>query len=79
MADKYFVDTDILICARDTSAGIKYGRARPLVQDLWTSGQGVLSTPQELALGLRAIASICFEERIENAAFFALAKFADQA
>jgi predicted nucleic acid-binding protein len=55
MADKYFVDTDILICARDTSAGIKYGRARPLVQDLWTSGQGVLSTQvlQELCVNLR--------------------------
>ena len=55
MADKYFVDTNILIYAHDTSTGIKHERARLLVEDLWTSGQGVLSTQvlQELCVNLR--------------------------
>jgi predicted nucleic acid-binding protein len=65
MADKYFVDTNILIYAHDIgahdigahdrSAGIKHERARQLVEGLWTSGQGVLSTQvlQELCVNLR--------------------------
>jgi predicted nucleic acid-binding protein len=55
MADKYFVDTNILIYAHDRSAGIKHERARQLVESLWTSGQGVLSTQvlQELCVNLR--------------------------
>ena len=55
MADKYFVDTNILIYAHDRSTGIKHERARLLVERLWTSGQGVLSTQvlQELCVNLR--------------------------
>ena len=55
MPDKYFVDTNILIYAHDRSAGLKYERARDLVERLWTSGQGVLSTQvlQELCINLR--------------------------
>src|SRR5258706_3009354 len=55
MADKYFVDTSILIYAHDRSAGVKHERARDLVEKLWTSGQGVLSTQvlQELCVNLR--------------------------
>jgi predicted nucleic acid-binding protein len=55
MADKYFVDTNILIYAHDRSAGIKHERARQLIESLWTSGQGVLSTQvlQELCVNLR--------------------------
>jgi predicted nucleic acid-binding protein len=55
MADKYFVDTNILIYAHDRSSGIKHERARQLVEGLWTSGQGVLSTQvlQELCVNLR--------------------------
>ena len=55
MADKYFVDTNILIYAHDRSTGIKHDRARQLVEGLWTSGQGVLSTQvlQELGVNLR--------------------------
>jgi len=55
MADKYFVDTNILIYAHDTSTGMKHQRARRLVEGLWTSGQGVLSTQvlQELCVNLR--------------------------
>ena len=54
MADKYFVDTNILIYAHDTSTGMKHQRARRLVEGLWTSGQGVLSTQvlQELCVSL---------------------------
>jgi len=55
MADKYFVDTNILIYAHDRSAGVKHERARDLVEKLWTSAQGVLSTQvlQELCVNLR--------------------------
>lgn len=55
MPDKYFVDTNILLYAHDRSAGLKHERARQLVERLWTSGQGVLSTQvlQELCINLR--------------------------
>jgi predicted nucleic acid-binding protein len=55
MPDKYFVDTNILIYAHDRSTGLKHERARDLVERLWTSGQGVLSTQvlQELCINLR--------------------------
>jgi predicted nucleic acid-binding protein len=55
MPDKFFVDTNILIYAHDRSAGLKHTRARQLVERLWTSGQGVLSTQvlQELCINLR--------------------------
>jgi len=55
MADKYFVDTNILIYAHDRTTGIKHERARGLIESLWTSGQGVLSTQvlQELCVNLR--------------------------
>lgn len=55
MMEKYFVDTNILIYAHDTSQGQKHDRARKLVDHLWTSGGGVLSTQvlQELCINLR--------------------------
>src|SRR5713101_5246890 len=55
MAQKYFVDTNILIYAHDRSTGAKHERARQLIERLWTSGQGVLSTQvlQELCINLR--------------------------
>ena len=55
MAKKYFVDTNILLYAHDRSAGPKHHRARQLLEQLWQSGQGVLSTQvlQELCLNLR--------------------------
>ena len=55
MSDKYFVDTNILVYAHDRSAGIKHDRARTLIEQLWQSGNGVLSTLvlQELCLNLR--------------------------
>ncbi len=55
MAEKYFVDTNVLIYAHDRSAGLKHERASRLVERLWISGQGVLSTQvlQELCINLR--------------------------
>jgi predicted nucleic acid-binding protein len=55
MPDKYFVDTNILLYAHDRSAGVKHERSRGLVERLWTSGEGVLSTQvlQELCINLR--------------------------
>jgi predicted nucleic acid-binding protein len=55
MADKYFVDTDILLYAHDPSSGAKRDRARQLIAHLWTTGEGVLSTQilQELCVNLR--------------------------
>ncbi|MFZ0956012.1 MAG: PIN domain-containing protein [Candidatus Sulfotelmatobacter sp.] len=55
MADKFFVDTNILIYAHDRSAGSKHQRARHAIERLWTTGQGVLSTQilQELCINLR--------------------------
>lgn len=55
MTAKYFVDTNILLYAHDRSAGAKHDRARLLIEGLWTSGQGVLSTQvlQELCVNLR--------------------------
>jgi predicted nucleic acid-binding protein len=55
MPDKYFVDTNILMYAHDRSAGLKHDRARQVIERMWISGQGVLSTQvlQELCINLR--------------------------
>jgi len=55
MSGKCFVDTNILVYAHDRSAGVKHQRAQMLVQQLWDSGQGALSTQvlQELCINLR--------------------------
>lgn len=55
MSDKYFVDTNILVYAHDLTAGVKHQRARALIEKLWNSGLGVLSTQviQELCVSLR--------------------------
>lgn len=55
MTEKYFVDTNILLYAHDRSAGVRHDRARQVVERLWVSGQGVLSTQvlQELCINLR--------------------------
>jgi len=55
MTEKYFVDTNILVYAHDRAAGLKQERARQLLESLWDSGQGVLSTQvlQELCINLR--------------------------
>ena len=55
MANKYFVDTNILLYAHDLAAGQKHDRARQLIERLWISGEGVLSTQvlQELCVNLQ--------------------------
>jgi predicted nucleic acid-binding protein len=55
MSDRYFVDTNILIYAHDTAAGAKHERAKALIQHLWETRAGVVSTQvlQELAVNLR--------------------------
>ncbi len=55
MSDKYFVDTNVLVYAYDRSAGRKHERAQALIEELWKSGSGVLSTQvlQEFCVNLR--------------------------
>ena len=40
MSDKYFVDTNILMCAHDTAAGAKHAGAKALVEELWRNRSG---------------------------------------
>jgi predicted nucleic acid-binding protein len=55
MSDRYFVDTNILMYAHDSAAGEKHVRAKALVEKLWESRSGAVSTQvlQELAVNLR--------------------------
>ena len=55
MSDRYFVDTNILMYAHDAAAGEKHERAKALVEGLWETRAGVVSTQvlQELAVNLR--------------------------
>jgi predicted nucleic acid-binding protein len=55
MSDKCFVDTNILVYAHDRSTGEKHLRARMLIDQLWDSGLGVLSTQvlQEFCYNIR--------------------------
>jgi predicted nucleic acid-binding protein len=55
MSDRYFVDTNILLYAHDPAAGEKHQKARALVEELWHTRSGVVSTQvlQELTVNLR--------------------------
>lgn len=55
MSDKFFLDTNILVYAHDSTEGAKHERAQALVESLWESGDGILSTQvlQELCINLR--------------------------
>ena len=55
MSDRYFVDTNVLMYAHDSAAGEKHQRAKALVEELWETRAGVVSTQvlQELAVNLR--------------------------
>lgn len=55
MNDKCFVDTNILVYAHDRAAGAKHDKARTLIEDLWRTGSGVISTQvlQELCVCVR--------------------------
>ncbi len=50
-----FIDTNVLVYAHDRTAGEKHLRAREVVEELWDSGRGVLSTQvlQELCVSLQ--------------------------
>lgn len=41
--NRRFVDTNILVYAHDTSAGVKQERARALLEELWDTRDGCLS------------------------------------
>jgi predicted nucleic acid-binding protein len=66
MNDKAFVDTNILVYAHDLVSGIKNELARELIEKLWSTGGGVLSTQvlQELCVNLRrkAVKPLTVEE-----------------
>lgn len=55
MPERCFVDTNILIYAHDRTAGTKHTLARELIERLWESGHGIVSTQvlQELCVNLR--------------------------
>ena len=55
MSARYFVDTNILMYAHDTAAGLKHERAKALVRELWDNRSGVVSTQvlQELCVNLQ--------------------------
>lgn len=55
MSDRYFVDTNILMYAHDAASGDKHQQAKALVERLWETRAGVVSTQvlQELAVNLR--------------------------
>jgi hypothetical protein len=59
MSVKCFVDTNILVYAHDHETGLKHDRARAVIEQLWRSGGGVLSTLvlQELCINVRRKAS----------------------
>lgn len=43
MSDKCFVDTNILVDARDAGAGVKHTKADALIRELWATRSGRLS------------------------------------
>lgn len=55
MSAKRFVDTNILVYAHDRTAGHKHARARALIEELWQTRTGAVSTQvlQELCVNLR--------------------------
>ena len=55
MSDKCFVDTNVLVYAYDLSARTKHDAAKTLLEQLWHSGNAVLSTQvlQEFCVAVR--------------------------
>lgn len=55
MSDKAFVDTNVLVYAHDSGAGIRHEKARDLVARLWEERTGIVSTQvlQELYVSVR--------------------------
>ena len=44
MNDKIFVDTNILVYAHDLAAGDRHNQASTIIEDLWDTNAGVIST-----------------------------------
>jgi predicted nucleic acid-binding protein len=44
MSDRIFVDTNILVYAHDLSAGDRHAKASAVIESLWESEMGVIST-----------------------------------
>ena len=44
MADRFFVDTNVLVYAHDAGSGPKHDSARSLLKRLWEERSGILST-----------------------------------
>ena len=44
MTEKALVDTNVLVYAYDRAAGGRHERAAQLIEELWDSGLGVVST-----------------------------------
>jgi len=55
MSAKCFLDTNILVYAHDRSAGEKHKRALELTENIWTTGNGLISTQvlQEFCVTVR--------------------------
>ena len=55
MIAKAFVDTNVLVYAYDRAAGARHERAAELIEELWDSGLGVVSTQvlQEFYVNVR--------------------------
>ena len=55
MAERFFVDTNVLVYAHDGGAGAKHAAARSLVERLWEERSGVVSTQvlQEFCVNVR--------------------------
>jgi predicted nucleic acid-binding protein len=72
MNAKFFVDTNVLFYAHDRTSGDKHARAQRLVQELWESGGGIVSTQvlQEFCVNVRranrALPLADLRELIEN-------------
>jgi len=64
-APKIFVDTNVLVYAHDTTAGRKRDRAWAVIQELWNTGTGVISTQvlQELFVSLTQIIPMPIDAR----------------
>lgn len=55
MSGKYFLDTNMVVYSLDRASGEKHARALVVVEQLWNSGEGVISTQvlQEAMVYLR--------------------------
>lgn len=60
MADRFFIDTNVLVYAHDGGAGAKHAAARLLLERLWEERSGVLSTQvlQEFCVNVRRRAKV---------------------